>query len=180
MSARAVSHRFARILTAALALALALTLAPDARLARADHCDGANAAAILNQAIGQDSASSVVAPVPHPFPGCSAQWAAPQEQLDTRILWPGVTFVQPTYLLDLGHRVPTLTARLDGLGFANKITLTRTESAVGVYYLPAEWHRIPTGPVVAPAQIRLRIYRPGLRPRTKILVADTTFATPGS
>src|SRR5687767_12066471 len=110
------SH-LARVVVLAFAAVLPLT-----GVAQADHCK--NDAAILNQAFGTDIPLTI-APQPHPYPGCAAQETIPQEVVDTRILWPGAGFVQPTYIKDLGAGIPRLEADVKGLGLTSTIQLER-------------------------------------------------------
>lgn len=163
-------------LSAALLLPSMLGTAP---IASADHCGSTHA--ILNQAIGTDIPLTIT-PQTHPG-GCAAHEVAPQEAVDSRILWPGASFVQPTYIKDLGQGTPRLEAELKGAGFSTFIQLTRQTTDYGVFYLPSEtWYRIPQAPVTPSTAISMTIYRPATDPVTqkpiRVKIVTTTFKTP--
>jgi hypothetical protein len=89
----------------------------------------------------------------HPFPDCTV----PQSAVDLRLLAPGTTHVSPSLVADFGAGVPSLTARLTGMGFNNTaVTMTRTAVTGGAIY-SAGWAAVPTGPTTANAVISVTV-----------------------
>src|SRR5688572_23794364 len=86
---RSRTWRHWSLLLATIVMAGLLGAAP--ATAGAPHCRDLNTT--LSQLVTPDGnpKSGVILPAPHPFPGCSLDWAAPQDAVDTRVLWPGTT-----------------------------------------------------------------------------------------
>jgi hypothetical protein len=141
-------------------------------------CDAKATSVVLNQAFGTD-APTAIAPQPYPFPGCTpAPFLPPDQQqaVDPRVLWPGVTWVYPTYLTDLGAKVPALVAKLSGSGFKVTVPLKRANSGIATTYAPAQWLKVPAGAVTTGGTITLQIFRQS--GKKLVAVGQNTFRTP--
>lgn len=113
--------------------------------AKADHCSPTNSSTVLTQAYGTDFPAQI-APSAHPFPGCTADPFAPnntvKEAADLRLLYAGVSWVQPSYLQNVGG-ASTLTATVTGPGLNKTVTLTKKTDAFGTGFVTDQWVRLP-------------------------------------
>lgn len=145
--------------------------------AKAGHCNANNSATVLTQAYGADF-SAVIAPSAHPFPGCSVDIFAPnntvREAADLRVLYAGVSWVQPSYLQNVGG-ASTLTASVTGPGLSKTVTLTKKTDAFGTGYVTAEWVRLPAI-VTAADNLRVTVT---IRNGTSV-VGTSTYRSAGS
>lgn len=123
----------------------------------------------LNSAYDSPTGLSFAPPAnPHPFPACSAQWAVPQEAVDTRRIFPGATSVQPAWLGDLG--VSTLNVTLNGMGFTNRVVaMTRSEFGGSVTYV-GPYVMLAGGPAVAGGSVRLTVTLPNNRTQSNTFI----------
>jgi hypothetical protein len=155
-----------RTLSACLAASAFLVALGTGMPASATHC---NNPVNMSSGYGADGAGEPQsAPTAHQWPACTVDSAGVRDTVDGRIIWPGATHVMPSYNLDLGAGTATLTATLNGMGFAaRRVTLTRWVFVTGGATYLGTWQAIPSGPATAGGTITITVG-----------TQTTTFKTP--
>jgi len=148
-----------RLTTALAVLSIIIALAAHGT-AVADHCDNDSLGrpVTLNSGYTVQDGVLVAFPYnPYPFPTCSVAWAVPAELPESRRITPGATDVSVSYF---GSTEPaTLTAELNGLGFAARTVTLRKTAITGGFVWSSGWASIPDGPALS-GSIQVKVFTP--------------------